>query len=332
MSGGVDDITPAMLRTVRAVLDGGSFSEAGRRLGYTASAISQQIGALERHLGVRLFERTRHSLVPTDAGRALGVHADVVLSDLHAAVDDMRAHAAGLRGSLRIGTSGSQSIRLLPRALARLRASAPETLIQVDDNVPTAVGVQRLRDRSLDFALIEQYDGGPMPDTSGLSTRPLIEERMFLICTATDDRYREHGIVRLEDWSAEAWIAGRADTGHDRALRAYCLRHGFEPDVVFRSDNFDVLRGCIAERMGITLLPVLALGVDRDLSMRPLPDDAPKRRVLMAWRSSSDQPVLLERVREAFETAADNFLAWTFRAFNDRLSEPIVQTFGERAS
>src|SRR3954465_7460604 len=85
------------LRVLREVAACGSFSAAAESLAYTQSAVSQQIAALEREAGATLVERSARGVRLTDAGRALGAHADATLARLDAAERELEA-IAGLRG------------------------------------------------------------------------------------------------------------------------------------------------------------------------------------------------------------------------------------------
>src|SRR3954467_12551190 len=94
----------------------GSFAAAAEALGYTQSAISQQIAALERTAGLRLVERPggRRRIWLTEAGQALLRHADAIVAQVHAAAADVEALGEGRAGQLRVGTYQSVSARILP--------------------------------------------------------------------------------------------------------------------------------------------------------------------------------------------------------------------------
>jgi DNA-binding transcriptional LysR family regulator len=108
------------LAALDAVAASGSFARAARQLGYTQSAVSLQIAALERAAGARLLERPagRRPVVPTTAGERMLHHAKRIVADLDAAQADLTALAEGTAGTLRVGTFQSVSIRVLPQAVA----------------------------------------------------------------------------------------------------------------------------------------------------------------------------------------------------------------------
>src|SRR5262249_32631528 len=113
-----------------------SFARAAKQLGYTQSAVSQQIAALERATGVRLLERPRGRRVvePTEAGLLLLRHADRIAASRHAAEADLAALAAGT-GSLTVGSFQSVGMSILPALLSRYRAAWPDVEVTLVESV-----------------------------------------------------------------------------------------------------------------------------------------------------------------------------------------------------
>src|SRR5881628_4146083 len=91
------------LATLQTVLRRGSFADAARELGYTASAVSQQIGALERNTGLALFEREAKSIRPTTAAHHLMESSRTLLADADALWEEIRRLATGQSGRVRLG-------------------------------------------------------------------------------------------------------------------------------------------------------------------------------------------------------------------------------------
>ena len=108
------------LAALEAVAASGSFARAAQQLGYTQSAVSLQVAALERAAGMRLLERPggRRAVVPTDAGERMLRHAVRLTAQLQAARAELTALAEGTAGTLRVGTFQSMSIRVVPDAVA----------------------------------------------------------------------------------------------------------------------------------------------------------------------------------------------------------------------
>src|SRR5213083_909354 len=116
------------LAALKAVAEEGSFRGAASQLGYTQSAVSQQIATLERLVGEKLVERPGgpRPVSLTEAGRLLLRHADSIVARLQAAQADLQALRAGEAGTLRIGTFQSAGARVLPEIMRRFTAQWPQ--------------------------------------------------------------------------------------------------------------------------------------------------------------------------------------------------------------
>lgn len=232
------------LQTLQAVLKTGSLSGAAKELGYTTSAVSQQVAALERALGVRLFERGPRNLWPTTAAVQMGAHAAAVLSRLSEAQDDMRGFADGRRGRLRVAAFATVGAQLLPRALARLVAQFPEAELTLQDDGAPGDVAQAVCDGRADLGLVFEYDLVPQTWSDELRTCPILDEELVVLC-GTQQRTRDQFHTDLSELSGEIWVTNREDSaGHENTLRL-CAQAGFKPDIRFTSNDFDVIRGIV---------------------------------------------------------------------------------------
>ncbi len=122
--------TLANLESFVRSAEGGSFSEAGRRLGLTAAAVSRNVAMLERNLGVRLFQRSTRKLTLTEAGERFLVSIDGNLDALQAAIAEAAAHSSEPAGVLKVSMSPTFGLMhilpLLPTLLARYPRIKPE--------------------------------------------------------------------------------------------------------------------------------------------------------------------------------------------------------------
>src|SRR5689334_14750247 len=125
------DLSLAHLKTLQAIAQHGSFSRAAQMLRLTQPAVSMQVRHLERSLGLPLLERVGKRAFPTRAGEVLLSHADRALRELEAGVERVQELRGVVAGRVRLGTSASISIYLLPPALRRFRARYPETEVVI---------------------------------------------------------------------------------------------------------------------------------------------------------------------------------------------------------
>ncbi len=123
------------LAALQAIAEHGSFGRAATALGYTQSAVSQQIATLERIGGPRLVERPGgpRPVELTEAGRLLLTHAEAIVARLQAAHADMEALQAGEAGTLRVGAFQSAGARILPELLRRYTAAWPRVAISLEE-------------------------------------------------------------------------------------------------------------------------------------------------------------------------------------------------------
>jgi len=270
------------LRVLREVASRGSFSSAADTLGYTQSAISQQVAALEREAGTMLVQRGARGVRLTDAGRALVSHADAILARLSDAEAELEA-IAGLRGGrLRLVSFPSAGATVMPQAIARFRERHPAVELSLEPAEPED-GLAMLRSGDADVALSCEASF-TANDDDGIDRRRLLEDPMYLVLPSGHPLARKPGLG-LEDLAEEAWIMGSlcgACPDAQVLLRA-CTRAGFEPRIAFHSDDYLAIQGFIAAGVGVSLIPDLALvAVRDDVIVRSLGSDAPARRIVAA--------------------------------------------------
>lgn len=115
-----------------AIAEGGAIAAAARALRVTPSAVSKQIGRIERRLGVRLVERTTRSLRLTDAGARYADHARRVVAAVAAAEADVQAEGAALRGLVRASAPTLLGQEILAPIVARFVLAHPEVSVELD--------------------------------------------------------------------------------------------------------------------------------------------------------------------------------------------------------
>lgn len=268
------------LRVLREVARHGSFTAAAAALSYTASAVSQQIAALEREAGATLVERGPRGVTLTEPGRALTRHADEVLGQLAAAEAELQA-LAGLRaGLLRLGWFATAGATLMPRAIATFHRRHPDVALELLQGDPDEC-IPRLRARELELALVYEFDLEP-PLAPDLDQVPLLEDPLH-IGLPGDHRLAGRERVRLADLAGARWIQGVRHGSTAEVLPRACRIAGFEPDIAFRTDDRIAVEGLVAAGVGVALIPRLTLPTARaDIAVRPLEATGLSRRVRAA--------------------------------------------------
>ncbi|MDX3527562.1 LysR family transcriptional regulator [Streptomyces sp. ID05-39B] len=245
---------PHLLRTYVTVARLASFSAAARTLGYTQSAVSQHIAALEQDLGAPLL--TRRPVAPTAAGERLLEHAGPLLLRLEAARADVVRMAAAPDHGLTLATSATaltSTTALTATALAALPSAGVTLRVLARDEVPAAVAAGTA-DLGLVDGLAAPSDPLRLPDVAPLTTYGVGEEPVGVLLPAGHPLARRTGL-RLDDLADARWIDA-PDTGLPLPqLRAANGGHGFRPALRYDGTDVRVLAALAAAGHGLTLLP-----------------------------------------------------------------------------
>jgi DNA-binding transcriptional LysR family regulator len=272
------------LAALDAVAATGSFARAADRLGYTQSAVSLQIAALERAAGTRLLERPggRRPVVPTDAGERILRHAIRLTAQLQAAEADLTALAEGTAETLRIGTFQSMSIRVLPDAVRRLMELRPGLEIRLQEAAYEDELLALVERGRLDFTFALVPPDGPFEHVE------LVRDPYVLLAQAGSALAQRESAPTLAEIGRLPLIAySRSTYGIEALLRS----RGIEPHVVFRSDESGAVQRMVAAGIGSALVPRLAVDgsipgvVALDASRR-----VPARQIGLAWHRDATLP------------------------------------------
>jgi DNA-binding transcriptional LysR family regulator len=253
-------LQPHRLRALQAVVEAGSVREAAARLGYSPSAISQHIAALQAETRSVLLEPAGRGVRPTPAGRLLSEHARAIFERLALAEAELDALNAGRLGTLRLATFATAGAELVPPALVAVRAALPELDITLRSaERDEALGL--LRGALIDIALIEAHDH-PAEPADGLVFQPLLRDP-FRLLLPRGHRLARRRVIDLAEVADEPWIDLRCEVDCcKRATAAAFLGAGFEPRYVAQADEYWPAQSFVAAGLGLALVPGLALGVN----------------------------------------------------------------------
>lgn len=296
------------LRVLREVGRQGSLSAAAGALSYTPSAISQQLRALEHEVGVGLVERGSQGATLTDAGRLLVRHADEILGRLTAAEEELQAMLGLRTGRLRLGAFATAGAALVPRAITRFRTRHPAVdvrLIELDPDEATA----QLRAYEIDLGLIYEFPLEPAADLDGLQYVRLLDDRLN-VALPSNHRLGTRRRIKLGELAAEPWIQGVYRGATAGVLPAACRSAGFEPRIVFRSDDHMAVQGSVAAGLGVAVVPQLTISTARrDIVIRPLEveGDLLTRQVGLAFRTQPYCPPAVTAMVDVLTQVARQF-------------------------
>ncbi|MEV6107197.1 LysR family transcriptional regulator [Streptomyces sp. NPDC051940] len=296
----------AWLEVFRSVARHGSFTAAGAELGFTQSAVSRQIAALEAEFGAPLFDRLPRGVRLTEQGLHALAHANAALDRLAAARRDLAALRDVRAGRLRLGSFATAGAALVPRALAAFRARHPDVAVSHSEGF-SRDHVAALRAGDLDLAVVSGYRE-ELEVFEAVDLAPVLDEQV-LVALPAGHRLARRRTLRLAELEGEPWIAGSSSP--EDTLISACLRKGFRPRIEFVAKEWVAKFGFVTAGFGLTLVPELAAGaLPAGLVLRPLHrDDAPIRTVHAATaRGAARTPAVeafLPLLREAARGLCD---------------------------
>lgn len=296
------------LQVLRAVVTSGSVTAAAAHLGYTPSAVSQQVAALENEAGIALLERAGRGVRPTAAGRLLSEHA--------AAIGKSVAEAETALAELRSGRTGRLALRFFATAGASLVAPAVAGFRRAQPGVRIDLRVTDPEDPLLE---VEQGDADlalvvrPRPEAA----RPTGDRRGDVhLVHLLDDAYAavlpaDHGLATsdaaldLGDLRDEPWIGSEPPGPCLDPILDACGAAGFTPDFVVDTEDYATAQGFVAAGLGVAVMPRLGIGIAHPgVVVRPLRNPEPVRAIFAAVREVSLAQPAVHALLDALRAAA----------------------------
>jgi molybdate transport repressor ModE-like protein len=265
---------------LQAVAEEGSFGRAATRLGYTQSAVSQQIQALERIVGEKLVERPGgpRAVSLTEAGKLLLRHADAIVARVQAAAADLESFSAGAAGSLRVGSYQSVSARILPAVIRRFREEWPKVEVELRESEVDERLEEQLEEGELDVSFVILPTGARPLESEQLLVDPhvlIVPKGSPLAHGATPPTLRqvtEHPLIAYRNCRTMQTI--------EESLR----RNGREPRIVFRTDDNGTVQGLVAAGLGVAIVPRLTVQpLEHEIEMIDMSERLPPRLIGVAW-------------------------------------------------
>lgn len=281
-----------------------TLTAAADTLGYSPSAISQQLKVLEREAGVPLVERGGRKVRLTAAGRILADHAEEMLARLRAAEEHVRAVSRLGHGRLRLATFRSAGESLLVEAITYFRGHYPAIQISIVEGEPEEY-IAALRRHELDLVLTYDYDRLELPFNEGVA-RDLICADPMLVAVPHGFWQRDEPL-RLADLAGEGWIASTPASAVHRFTERACAEAGYAPRIVMHTDDYHVAQELVAGGMGVTFLPGLAARTHHRRVDVYEPADVPlSRRIYATYRIGGERIAAVAAIRDVLISLGSN--------------------------
>jgi DNA-binding transcriptional LysR family regulator len=240
------------LRYFVAVAEEGNITRAAERLGIGQPPLSQQIHGLERELDVKLFHRTGHGVVPTDAGKALLVDAKRLLGDVeHATLNAQRA-GRGETGHLHLGFTASAAFHPIVRALVReFRNAYPGVGLTLTEGT-TAHLLAQLEEGRIDLAFLRPG----VHSFAGVVLQDIASESMKAVLPVTHP-LAQRARIPLSALAQEPFVLiprAASPMLHDEIVSA-CRHAGFEPMPGQQAPQLSTVVSLVAAEFGVSIVP-----------------------------------------------------------------------------
>jgi DNA-binding transcriptional LysR family regulator len=284
------------LVALKTIADEGSFGKAAERLGYTQSAISQQIATLERIVGLRLIERPGgpRPISLTEAGQILLRHADAIQARLLAAKADMKALEAGDAGRLRVGTFQSVGTRILPTLLRRFSESHPQVEVLLRESLHERELIEMVERGELDLTFWAlPMEPGPYESVE------LLTDPYVLVVPVTSPLAELKRTPTLKEIALHPLISFN-HCASTTAMEANLAATGRPLNVVFRSDNNGTVQGLVSAGVGISVAPRLTVDEDDpSIEVIDLQGRVPPRVIALVWHRDRHRSAAAEAFVES---------------------------------
>lgn len=276
------------LRALRSVAALGTLARAADELGFTASAVSQQIKRLERQVGVPVLAQAGRGVVLTPAGQAIVDSAPEVFQALERCAEAAQSVSEGApRGTLRVVAFSTGVRGLLAPAMPRLSARCPDLRVHITEQDP-GQALHSVEAGTADLALVHDADGLPAPVPPSLTQRHVHTDVGDVVMN------RAHPLARLDrpltsaDLAGHTWVTSPPGTVCHQWFRRLFADAPDDPDVRHLVDDFATQVSLAGSAGVLALIPRLARPpLGEGLVARPL-RRPPKREVHAAWRRSAD--------------------------------------------
>ncbi len=275
------------LRLFLHIMEAGSITEGARRSHLALASASARVRGLEEAAGLPLFQRHRSGVTPTKAGLALAHHARLVLQQMQQLQHELRGHAQGVQGVVRLACNTSTITEHLPQVLAPLLTLHPGLDVDVQE-LPSHTTVERLLANAVDLGLVAD-----VVDIAPLQTRLFQADRLVLVTSPKHPLARRRAGVDFTEALAHGFVALDDASALQQLLNLQAQRHGRRLHARVRLRSFDSVTALVAAGVGIAVLPQVTarrLAPLHKLRIVPLNDAWSTRRLLLCARDFSSLP------------------------------------------
>ncbi|GAA1862169.1 LysR family transcriptional regulator [Brevibacterium marinum] len=281
------------LRLLRELSHRETLAAVAEALGYSPSAISHQLGLLERETGTRLLEPSGRRVRLTAAAVQLVAHTETILRELERAEADIAASRTTITGTVHIATFQTAAQTLVLDVIQRLALHHPRLTVTFA-HVDAEAAIPALIARDYDLVLSEQYPGNPQAPHPGVSSERVLDDPLLLAIPAG------WSARTLADLAEKPWVMERPGTAARAWSTATCRAAGYEPEVPYETSDLNLHSEIVDSGLAAAFLPRLAYAPSR--SFRTVSTDQ-LRIITASTRSGGDRNPAVNAFRRALKQA-----------------------------
>jgi DNA-binding transcriptional LysR family regulator len=297
-------IDPRRLRVLREVGLRGTVTSAASGLHLTPSAVSQQIAALSRDLGVPLLEKTGRGVRLTGQAQLILTHASVVQAQFERARADLAAFADGRIGRVSVAGFATAISGLIAPAMRQLGATRPGISVTAVEMEPPDI-FTRLDRGELDVVLAVDYRKSPPRSDPHYYRIELLADPMDA-ALPVDHPLAHQKSIDLVDLASDVFVTATPGSSCSEVTLATCAAAGFSPDVRHYSTEWGAVMALVSVGAGVSLVPRLAQPLHvPGVVMRPLRGQRAARNIFAAVRAGAQEDPVLAATLDALRDVAD---------------------------
>ena len=289
------------LQALHAVSTFGSVTGAAEALRLTPSAVSQQLGKLQRDVGQRLIEPYGRGVRLTPAGTLLAQRAHAILSEVENAESELDRQRNHVIGDLEIAGFATAARAILPQTVARLRKQHRQLKLRVSERQPDEA-IRLVVAGHLDIALVNDWMNAPLVLPDGVQ-RVLIMNDPVDLAVPADHPLAGRPSVQLTELSTEPWITWPYGAICHEWLTQTLRQHGLTPEVTHTAEEHQTQLAMVAAGLGIAVMPRLGRGSMEGVSIIKLKPTF-SRQIYAIFRTlASERPAIAVSVSAMQEVA-----------------------------
>ncbi|WP_433328853.1 LysR family transcriptional regulator [Spirillospora sp. CA-294931] len=298
------------LRVLRELKMRGTVSAVAEALGYSPSAVSQQLAQLQREVGVALVERVGRRLRLTEAGEVLAEHAEALLAQAQRAEESTLAASGRVAGVVKVVGFQTALLHVLVPTLPDLADAYPEMVVEVLDEEFHRI-LQALVLQEIDVVLTDEYTYLPRARRPELASEGLVSEPMRIAFPEGHPLAATGAPVAMADLADLPWATGHIGTNHSDLLERTCVGlGGFRPKVRYRSNDLMAIFALVARGGAVAMIPDLAMAErESGVVVRDIADAEVRRWMVMWTRVGADLRPSVRVLLEALRRSADALAA-----------------------